>query len=69
MKPGSGYQLSEADILKISSLFGCLEDALKELIRSRGRDDDDLPGQAEVAFYEEASRTLLSSEDDDALLF
>lgn len=68
MKSESGYQLSEADILKISSLFRCLEDALKELIRSRGRDDDDLPGPAEIAFYEETSRTLLAC-DDDTLIF
>lgn len=62
MKPDL-YALSEKDILKISILFHCLEDAIKELIRSRGSSDEDLTGPDEMAFYEETSRTLLVADE------
>lgn len=63
MKAENGYELNEADILKISTLFHCLEDAIKELIRNRGCGDNDL-GPAEMALYEETSRVLVACDED-----
>ncbi len=56
-------RLTERDILKISSLIHCLEDAVKELLRYRVYTDDDQPGLAEIVFYEEVSRSLRDYDD------
>jgi len=60
----TAYIVTEDEILKISRLFGLLEDTIKELIRNRQmaavrHDIDD----AEMYFYEMTSRALDECED------
>jgi len=57
------YRVSEADILKISKLMGCLEDTIKEIIRIKHPLPDDI-GPSEMYFYEMSSRALLELETD-----
>jgi len=62
------YLVTEDDIMKISTLFGQLEGALKELIRNRQlaaishRQDE-----AEFYFYELTSRALYECDDEVAV--
>jgi hypothetical protein len=60
------YSVSEAEILKISKLMGCLEDSVKEIIRSTHQEHDEI-GPSEMYFYEMSSRALGELETDDEL--
>jgi hypothetical protein len=64
MKSEIRYQVREKDIVKISTLFHCLEDAIKELLRSQNFGDDEGFATAEMNFYEETGRALLSCDKD-----
>lgn len=57
------YIVNEDDIVKISQLFGCLEDTLKAIIRNKNRSVDDLMDY-EMLFYEASSRSLVELESD-----
>ncbi len=57
------YPLTEFELTKISKLFGCLEEAIKEIIRNGGRDDPDY--LSEMYFYEMTSRALLETDDSE----
>lgn len=57
----SCYQLSEQDLVRISSLLSHLEEAIKEMIRTRPANDD-VPGPAELTFYEETSRIFMDQD-------
>ena len=57
------YIVRESTILKISQLMGCLENVIKELIRS----DRDMPDDFDFIddkFYELTSRNLVSLDAD-----
>ena len=56
------YRVGEDEIVRISYLFGCLENAIKEIIRHQARSDD-MPEIAEMTFYEEASRVFYERDD------
>ena len=59
------YLVTEDDILKISTLFGQLESALKELIRNRRLAAiNNKQDAAEFYFYELTSRALYECDDD-----
>jgi hypothetical protein len=60
------YKVSEADILKISKLMGCLENTIKEIIRTKNRDQE-FSGPSEMYFYEMSSRSLVELNSDDEL--
>lgn len=62
MKTEERYLLGEDDIVKISRLFLCLEEALKELIRWRA--NRDVPGPAEMTLYRETSLVLLDRDEN-----
>ena len=57
------YPVTEFDLTKLSKLFGCLEEALKEMIRNRGRQDPD--NLSEMYLYEMTSRALLETDDPE----
>ena len=55
-KKPKNYLLTENEILRISRLLGCLEDAIKEIIRSRKVSHrDDAPTLAEMRLMEDIS--------------
>lgn len=57
------YLVSEDDILKISTLIGCVENALKEVLRSRRINVSQCVDQfAEINLYKETSRILCECE-------
>jgi hypothetical protein len=57
------YPVTEFDLTKLSKLFGCLEEALKEMIRNKGRlHPDDF---SETYLYEMTSRAPFETEDPD----
>jgi hypothetical protein len=61
MMKNKTYPVTESDLIKISKLFGCLEDAVKEMIRNKGREyQDDI---AEMYLYEMTSRALCENAD------
>lgn len=64
-EPKATYLVTEEEILKISKLFGCLEEAIKELIRRRQmacvKHDGDV---AEMYLYEMTSRAIYDGEED-----
>jgi hypothetical protein len=57
------YPVTEFDLTKLSKLFGCLEEALKEMIRNRGRQDPD--NLSEMYLYEMTSRALVETDDPE----
>lgn len=57
------YSVTDHDIIKISTLFGHLEDAIKEILRTQhGHHHDTLP--QELNFYAETGRILYENETD-----
>ena len=60
------YKVSEAEILRISKLMGCLENTIKEIIRTKNSDQE-FTGPSEMYFYEMSSRALVELEFDDEL--
>lgn len=56
------YPVTEGDLIKLSKLFGCLEEAIKEMIRNNGRYQTD--NFSETYFYEMTSRAILESVND-----
>ena len=60
------YKVSEADIMKISKLMGCLEGTIKEIIRDKQISSEDI-GSCELYFYEMNSRALVELETDGEL--
>lgn len=60
------YKVSEADILKISKLMGCLENTIKEIIRTKNSDQE-FTGPNEMYFYEMSSRAVVELDSDDEL--
>lgn len=60
------YSVSEADVLKISRLMGCLEGTIKEIIRFKYQQRDEI-GPCEMYFYEMSSRALGALETDHEL--
>jgi len=63
------YQVSEKKIEKLSQLFHCLEDAIKELIRSPENRSDEMCGLSELTFYEQTSRAIAQCDDELSHLF
>ncbi len=61
------YRVSEADILKISRLMGCLEDTIKETIPHQASHSPTTLDQVKLYFYEMSSRALLELETDNEL--
>jgi len=60
------YRVTEADILKVSKLIGCMEETIKEIIRVKHPTADDI-GPSEMYFYEMNSRALCELETDSEL--
>jgi hypothetical protein len=56
------YPVTEGDLIKLSKLFGCLEEAVKEMIRNNGRKDPD--NRSEMYLYEMTSRALTETLND-----
>jgi hypothetical protein len=62
------YLVSEDDILKISTLIGCVENALKEVLRSRRINVSQCVDQfSEINLYKETSRILCECETESDL--
>jgi hypothetical protein len=59
------YRVNEDDILKISKLFGCLEETINEIIRYRVPKKD--IGPCEMYFYEMTSRALTEMDPDPCI--
>jgi len=57
----ASYPVTEFDLIKLSKLFGCLEEALKEMIRNRGRQHPE--HLSEMYFYEMTSRAPVETDD------
>lgn len=57
------YIVTEAEILKISEIMGCMEDAVKEIIRF-SQEVSELNRFKECLFFEEASKALLNLDSD-----
>lgn len=70
IKKRKNYQVTENEIIQISRLFGCLEDAIKEIIRSHKiLQDDDPPVFAEIRLKEEIFNIHSHSSPLDAIDF
>jgi len=67
-KTKATYLVTEDDIVKISTLFGHLESAIKELVRNRrlASINNNLDA-AEFDFYELASRSIYECAEDAQL--
>ena len=63
------YHVSEKKIEKLSQLFNCLEDAIKELIRSPENGTHEICGFSELTFYEQTSQTIAQCDDELSHLF
>lgn len=64
------YYLTENEIVRISRLFGCFEDAVKEIIRARNvLLQDDPPTLAEMRFAEEAFNSKSYPSSIDGIVF
>jgi len=64
-KTKATYLVTEDDIVKISTLFGQLENAIKELVRNRRLAAiNNKQDAAEFDFQELASRTVYECTDD-----
>jgi sulfur transfer protein SufE len=62
------YHVTESEIVQISGLFGCLEDAIKEIIRSQQiLQQDDPPIFAQMRLKEEIFNIRSQSSPVDAI--
>ena len=58
------YIVAEKDILRISEIMGCMEDAVKEIIRS-SRNGTALNGYREILFFETSTNATLNQAEHD----
>ncbi len=66
MRKRKPYPVTEGDLIKLSKLFGCLESAVKEMIRNKARRDRD--NLCEMYLYEITSRALTEDVDDEGTI-
>lgn len=58
------YIVNEKDILRISEIMDCMENAVKKIIRS-SRNGTVLNGYREIAFFETPTNTTLNQAEND----
>jgi hypothetical protein len=62
------YVVTENEILRISKIMGCMEDAVKEIIRAN-RNGTSIIGYRETLFFEASANTNLDQAEQDAFLY
>jgi hypothetical protein len=62
------YIVTEAEILKISEIMGCMENAVKEIIRF-SQDNSEFESLRQSMFFEKMSNALLNLDADERNYF
>jgi hypothetical protein len=66
--PEKTYIVTEEEILRISEIMGCMEDAVKEIIRS-SRNGTNVHGYRQTLFFEASANAKLNQEDQENYLY